>query len=99
MVGHAGALPVAVPFATPDQRRSHDVVAVAVDIRPHLHRLSDNPLDGKAAAVDQRIDLFDMECAAGSGARDGLSCSVHGDAIDWRTRPGSFAGGDAPDIY
>ena len=44
------ALPVAVLLAAPDQRRGDHLVAVAIDVGPHLDRLADDPLDGKSAA-------------------------------------------------
>ena len=53
-------------------------------------RSPDDALHRKAAAVDQRIDIFDMESAAGSGALDSLSCFVHGDAIDMESRTSRF---------
>ena len=57
---------------------------VAIDIGPDLDALADDPLDRKAAAIDQRIDIFDMESAA-VGALDSLSCFVHGDApLTWK---------------
>ena len=56
-------------------------MAMTIDIRPNLDAFSDNAFDGKAAAVDQRINIFNMENAADRGARDSLSCFVHGDAI------------------
>jgi hypothetical protein len=56
-------------------------MAVAIDVGPDFDTLPDNTLHGEAAAVDQRIDVFDMESAARS-ALDSLSCFVHGDAID-----------------
>jgi hypothetical protein len=43
---------------------------------------SDDTLHRKEAAVNRRINIFDMENAAGRGALDSLSCFVHGDAID-----------------
>ena len=92
VMGHGRTLPLAVLFATPDQRHGNYIMAVTIDVRPHFDRLADDTLHGKAAAIDQRVDIFDMECAAGSGARDGLSCSIHGDAIDLESTPRFVAG-------
>ena len=99
-MGHRLAAPFAVAFAAPDQRRVHDIMPVAIDIRPNLDALSDDALHRKAAAVDQRIDIFDMEGAAGCGALDSLGCFVHGDAIDMEATSRFDCGkGDAPDLY
>ena len=57
-------------------------MAVAIDVRPYLDALADDALHREAAAVDQRINVFDMESTAGCGALDSLSCFVHGDATD-----------------
>jgi hypothetical protein len=56
-------------------------VPIAIDIRPDVDALADDPLHWKATAVDQGVDIFDMESAANRGALDSLSCFVHGDAI------------------
>ena len=73
---------------------------VAIDVGPDLDPLADDPLHREAAAVDQRIDILDMESAAGLGALDSLSCFVHGDAIDMETTSRFDCGkGDAPDLY
>jgi hypothetical protein len=81
-MAHRFAAPFPVLLTAPDHGRCHDFMSVAIDIGPNLDALSDNPLHGKAAAVDQRINVFDMESAAGRSALDSLSCFVHGDAID-----------------
>jgi hypothetical protein len=67
-------------------------MSVAIDIRPDLDPLSDDPLHGKAAAVDARVYVFNLESAAGYSALDSLSCFVHGDAIDME-RTSRFACG------
>src|SRR5580692_4898670 len=73
---------------------------VAIDIGPDLDALSDDAFHRKAAAVDQRIDIFNMENPAGCGALDSLSCFVHGDAIDMETTS-RFGSGkrDAAEVY
>src|ERR1700730_6564805 len=97
---HRLAAPFAVALPTPDQCRTDDIMAVAVDIRPNLDAFSDDTLHREATAVDQRINIFNMEGAAGRGALDSLSCFVHGDAIDMGTTSRFDCGkGDAPDIY
>ena len=99
-MGHRRAAPFAVLLATPDQRCGDHIVAVAIDIRPDVDALADDPLHGKAAAVDQRINIFDMESAADCGALDSLSCFVHGDAIDMEWTSRFVCGkGDVPDLY
>ena len=52
-------------------------------ISENLNRLADNPFDGKATAIDNRIDVFDVKCASGDAFHD-LSGFVHSDAIDMR---------------
>ena len=100
VMGHRRAAPFAVLLAAPDQRRGDHIMAVAIDVGPDLDALADDPLHGKAAAVDQRINIFDMESAAGRGALDSLSCFVHGDAIDMEMTSRFVCGkGDAPDLY
>ena len=98
VMGHRRAPPFAVLLATPDQRRGDHIMAVAIDIRPHLDALADDALHREAAAVDQRENVFDMESAA--GALDSLSCFVHGDAIDMEMTSRCFCGTrDVPDTY
>src|SRR3982074_2458237 len=100
VMAHRRAAPLPGPPATPDQRRAHHIVPVAIDIRPDLDALSNDTLHGKAAAVDERINIFNMKSAAGRGALDSLSCFVHGDAIDMEITSHFDCGkGDAPDIY
>jgi hypothetical protein len=53
-------------------------VSVAVDVGPYLDKLAHDPFDRKAAAIDRRVDVLDMESAA--GALDRLGSFVHGDA-------------------
>jgi hypothetical protein len=73
---------------------------VAVHIGPDLHTFADDPLHREAAAVDQGVNILDMESAAGRSALDSLSCLVHGDAIDMETTSRFDCGkGDAPDLY
>ena len=98
VMGHRRAAPFAVVLATPDQRGGDDVMAVAIDIRPHVDALADDALHREATAVDQRKNVFDMESA--TGALDSLSCFVHGDAIDMEMTSRCGCGtGDVPDIY
>ena len=75
VMGHRRAAPFAVLLATPDQRRGNDIVAVAIDIRPHFDALADDALHRKAAAVDQRINVLDMESAAARSRQFELFCS------------------------
>ena len=77
---HRRALPVAVAFAPPQQRRGDHVVAVAKEVGPHLDRLADDAFDRETAAVDQRIDVFNVKRPADRGALNGLGCLIHGDA-------------------
>src|SRR5664279_1647148 len=100
VMGHRLAAPFAVLFAAPDQRSVHNIMSVAVYISPDLDALAGDALHRKAAAVDQRINVFNMKSAAGCGALDSLSCFVHGDAIDMEATPRFLCGkGDVPDIY
>ena len=55
---HRRAVPVPVLLPPPDERRGDDLVTVAIDIRPHLDRLADDPLDREAAAVDRSDRCF-----------------------------------------
>src|SRR5580692_6502814 len=96
-MGHRLAAPFAVLFAAPDQRGVYDIMSVAVDIRPDLDALPGDAFHSKAAAVDQRINIFNMKSAAGCGALDSLSCFVHGDAIDMEATSRFLCGkGDVP---
>ena len=61
------------------------MIAVTIDICPHLDALPRDAFDGKAATIDQRIDVFNKENATGRGTLDSLNCLVHGDAIDKET--------------
>ena len=60
-------------------------MSVAVNISPYLDTLADDALHGKATAIDQGINVFDMESAADCSALDSLSGFVHGDATDLET--------------
>ena len=76
VMGHRRAAPFAVLLAPPDQRRGNHIMAIAIDIRPDLDALADNALHGKAAAVDQRKNIFDMESAPARRSRQfELFCS------------------------
>src|SRR6266404_4800087 len=100
VMGHRRAAPFPIALATPDQRRAHHIVPVAIDIRPDFDALSNDTLHRKAAAFDARINIFNMKSAADRGALDSLSCFVHGDAIDMETTSLFDCGkGDVPDIY
>ena len=73
---------------------------VAIDIRPDFDAFADDTLHGKAAAVDQRVNIFDMESAAYCGALDSLSCFVHGDATDMEMTSRFICGKrDASNLY
>src|SRR6202140_5852334 len=80
--GHRLAAPFRVAFAPPDQRGTQRAMPVTIDIRPNLDTFAGNAFYRKSAAVDQRINVFDLKSAAGHGALDRLSCFVHGDAIE-----------------
>ena len=72
---HRRAAPFAVVLAPPDQRGGDDIMAVAVDVGPHFDAFAGDPLDGIAAAVDQRIDVLDMESASRRSRQFELSSS------------------------
>ena len=73
---------------------------VTIDIRPDFDALAGDPLHGKAAAIDERINILNMKSAAGRGALDSLSCLVHGDAIDMDMTSRFDCGkGDAANTY
>ncbi|WP_249779683.1 hypothetical protein [Bradyrhizobium sediminis] len=73
-------------------------MAIAINIRPNLDALPDDPLHGEAASIDKRVNILDMESAA--SALDSLSCFVHGDASDMGNTSRLDCGkGDVPDIY
>ena len=112
VMDHRRAAPFPVLLAAPDHRTGDDVMAVAIDVGPDVDALAGDALHGKAAAVDQRKNIFDMESTAGCGALDSLSCFVHGDATDlltilepssWKSRlqpgPVSLRKTDASDLY
>ena len=61
---HRLAPPFPVLLATPDQRGADHGIAVAIDVGPDLDRFARDPLHGEAAAVNQRIDVFNEESAA-----------------------------------
>jgi len=82
---HRRALPFALGFQPPHHRCVNLVMTVAVNIRPDFDALADHPFDREAAAIDQRVHIFDMERAAGGSALDSLSGFVHGDATDLET--------------
>jgi hypothetical protein len=74
-------------------------MAVAIDVRPNLDALAHDPLHGKATAVDEWVNLFNVE-SAGCGALDSLGGFVHGDAIDVEKASHFVCGkGDVPNIY
>ncbi len=99
VMSHRLAPPLPVALEPPYQRCVHDIVAVAIDVRPDIDTLADDPLDGKAAVVDARINVFNVKCACG-GALDSLSCFVHGDANDMEKTPRFGRGkGAVPNTY
>ena len=73
-------------------------MSIAINIRPHVDALADNPLHGKAAAVNARINVFNVKGAC-SGALDSLGCFVHGDANMEVASLFVCGKGDVPDIY
>ena len=80
-------------------RRGHDIMPVAIDVRPHLDAFAHDPFHRKAAAVDQGINVFDVESAC-SGALDSLRCFVHDDVTDMEMTSRFVRGKrDAPDLY
>ena len=100
VMGHRLAAPFPVTLAPPQQCRRHNIMPVTIDIRPDFDGLSDDPLHGKAAAIDQRINILNMKSAAGRGALDSLSCFVHGDAINMDMTSRFDCGkGDAANTY
>jgi hypothetical protein len=90
VVNHRRAAPFPIILETPDQRAVDLIMTVAVDIRPDFDAFAGDPLHGKAAAVDLRVDILDMKSAAGCSALDSLSGFVHGDATDMRKTPHFF---------
>src|SRR6185369_10092605 len=58
---HRHALPSAGALGTPAQRRGRDLMTVAENVGPDLDRLAGNALDGKAPAIDGRINILDDE--------------------------------------
>ena len=80
---HRRAVPDAILLAAPHDGGCDDLVTVPVQVGKHLDRLAGDPLDRETPAVDDRIDVLDMESTMG-GAFDGLSGFVHVEAIDMR---------------
>jgi len=72
-------------------------VPVAIDIGPYLHALADDPFDRKTAAIDQGINILDMESA--DGTLDSLRSFVHGDAATDVEMTSRSQEGDAPGLY
>jgi hypothetical protein len=62
----------------PNHSRGNDIAPVTINIGPNFDALADDSLNRKTAAVNQRINIRDMESA--TGTLDSLSCFVHGDA-------------------
>jgi hypothetical protein len=62
----------------PNQGGGGDIMPITINVRPNFDALADDSLDRKTPAVNQRIDILDMESA--TGTLDSLSCFVHGDA-------------------
>src|SRR5439155_20873374 len=60
VMAHRLPPPLPVLCVAPDQRCCHHIVSVAINVRPDLDALAHDPLHGKAAAVDARINVFDM---------------------------------------
>ena len=82
-------------FKRGDLAAIHDVIAVAIDIRPNFDALSNDTPYRKTATLEERMNIFNMKGAAVRGALDSLSCFVHGDAIDME-RPVSIAKKETP---
>ena len=98
--GHRLATPFAVLLQPPNQRCRRYIMSIAIEIGPNLDALPYDSFHGKAAAIDQRINVFDMKSAACCGALDSLNCFVHGDAIEIVNTPHSMIRErDAPDPY
>src|SRR5260370_10546143 len=79
---HRDAQPSLGSFEPPQQLRGENSVPFPEDISPNFDRLIDDPLDGKAAGVDERIDGFDVDSMTGQVA-DGGDAHVrcHGSTI------------------
>ena len=79
--GHGNAEPF-LPFAPPQQlSREHDL-AIAEDVGPNLHLLADGAFDRKTAAVDEGIDVLDIDAMSreiADGADAGVRC--HGSIV------------------
>ena len=95
-MGHRLTVPFALALMAPDHGCGGDIVPVTIDIRPNLDGLADDSLDREAAAVNQRINILDMESAAGT--LDSLSCFVHGDAATDMETTSRLRNG-VPDLY
>jgi hypothetical protein len=91
-------MPFPLLLKTPDQRHGDNIMSVAINIRPNINPFADDALHRKASAVDQRINIFNMESTTSSGALDGLGCFVHDDATDMETTT-RFMRVGVPDIY
>jgi hypothetical protein len=93
---HRLAVPFVIARMAPNHGRSDNVVPVTVNIRPNFDALADDPFNRKTAAVNQWINIPDMESAAGT--LDSLRCFVHGDAatdMEMTSRPRE----DIPILY
>ena len=59
---HGRLGPAADPGERPEAHdRADDLMAIAEDVRPDVHRVADAPLRRIAAAVEQRLRLVDAD--------------------------------------
>ena len=71
---HGHCCPGRIALAAPVQLRAQDVMTFPKDVRPGFEDLAGNPLDGKATAVQRRIDILDQKSLfTGAGSRSGTS--------------------------
>lgn len=64
MKPHRCAVPLGVLLTAPDEGSGDDVMAIAKNVRPNVDGFTDDPLHGKARAVNAGIYVFDVESIA-----------------------------------
>jgi hypothetical protein len=84
--GHGHAEPFLGSFAPPQQLGREYGMAIAKNIGPDLYFLADGSLDRKTAAIDEGINVLDVDAMSGKvadGPNAGIRC--HGSiVVCWR---------------
>jgi len=76
-------------FAPPQQLGREHGMAIAKNIGPDLHLLANGSLDRKTAAIDEGVDVLDVDAMSGKvadGPNAGIRC--HGSIVVLLAAPG-----------